>query len=339
MKEGFDEIVMLPASDGGDGMTEAVRDAIGGQIVEIEVKGPLFQAVKAEYIITGKIAVMESAQACGLMRVPEGERDIMNSTTYGVGQLIADALSRGAENIIIGLGGSATNDGGTGAACALGIKFYGDFPFIPVGRTLENIKKIDYSNLDKGLKSAHIVACCDVVNPFCGKNGAAYVFAKQKGASSEEIKRLDAGLGHISDLVTDCDLKTMPGSGAAGGLGGGIAAFLGGELKNGFEIISSLLGLEEKIKSSDFVITGEGKTDAQTSGGKLPAGVASLCKRYGRPCILISGCIDGDISPLYDMGITTAYATVPIIPKKLPSKTEAADALYTAALKAARKIK
>ncbi len=338
MKAGYDGAVALPVSDGGDGMTEAVRDAIGGEIIETTVKGPLFYAVTARYILNGKTAVIESAESCGLILVPEGERDVMNSTTYGVGQMISDALSRGAENIVIGLGGSAANDGGTGAACALGVKFYGEHNFIPVGRTLGNIKKIDYSALNPRLKSARIIACCDVTNPFYGKNGAAYVFAGQKGASPEEIKRLDEGLKHLAGLITGCDLKTLPGSGAAGGLGGGIAAFLGGELKNGFTVVSSLLGLEEKIKAADIVITGEGKTDSQTSGGKLPAGVAALCKKYGRKCILISGCIDGDISPLFKMGITKAYSAVPTVPKKLPSKTEAADALYGAALRAAQDL-
>jgi glycerate kinase len=338
MKARFDNITVLPVSDGGDGMTDAVKEALGGKTVKTEVKGPFFETIKAEYILCGKTAVIESAEACGLIRVPEDSRDPMNTTTYGVGQLISDALSKGAENIIIGLGGSATNDGGVGMACALGVKFYSDYSFIPVGRTLINIKRIDLSSLDKRLKNAHITACCDVSNPFCGKNGAAYVYAKQKGASPEEIKRLDAGLEHLADIITNTDLKTFPGSGAAGGLGGGIAAFLGGTLMKGFEVISGLLGLEKKIQETDIVITGEGKTDSQTSSGKLPAGIASICKKYSKTCILISGCIDGDISSLYDTGVTKAYATVTDIPKKLPSKREAADTLYTTALKAAKEL-
>lgn len=339
MREGFFDNLVLPLSDGGDGMTEAVREAAGGETVRAEVKGPLFEQVAAEYVRIGKTAVIESSQACGLVRVPENSRDVMNATTYGVGQLILHALSGGAENIILGLGGSATNDGGTGMACALGVKFYGDYPFIPVGRSLENIKRIDMSGLDPRVKRANIIACCDVDNPFFGKNGAAYIFATQKGASKEEVRRLDKGLSHLASLITNVDLKNLPGSGAAGGLGGGIAAFLGGNLKRGFDVISSFVCLEDKIRQFDMVITGEGKTDFQTLSGKLPAGVAAVCKKYSKKCILISGCIEGDISPLFERGISLAYAAAEEVPQKTPDKTEAADALYRTALRAAKEIK
>lgn len=339
LREGFGENVVLPVSDGGDGMTEAVKEAVGGEIVNVSVKGPMFDEVSAEYVLLGKTAIIESSRACGLSLVPEKQRDVMNATTYGVGQMIAHALSKGAENIIIGLGGSATNDGGTGMAAALGVKFYGDYPFIPVGRTLENIKRIDKSGLDKRLLKANIVACCDVDSPFCGKKGAAFMFAGQKGASAEEIKRLDAGLAHLASLIPDINLKKQQGSGAAGGLGGGIVAFLGGTLKRGFDVMSGLIGLEDKIKMFDMVITGEGKTDVQTLTGKLPSGIAALCKKHGKECIIISGCVEGDISPLFDAGVSAVYPTVEDVPKKTPSQMDAADALYRTALKVAKEIK
>lgn len=338
---GFPRAAAFAVSDGGDGAAEAIFSGLGGEKIAVSVMGPLFTEVCAEYLLFGKSAFIESASCYGLGLVPEQNRDVMNATTFGVGQMILHALARGAETVLVGLGGSAGNDGGAGCAAALGVRFYNAAgrAFIPTGRTLADVFKIDFSNRDKRLVNTNLTALCDVANPFYGKNGAARVFAKQKGASAEEIKRLDEGLRHLAGLITHCELQNLPGSGAAGGLGGGIAAFLGGTLKSGFDVFASLLGLSEKIKNADLVITGEGKTDFQTLSGKLPAGVAALCKKHGKPCLLISGCIQGDMAPLYEMGITAAYATVPSAPKRTPDKAAAAGALYKTAQKAARDVK
>lgn len=329
---GFDDVTVLAVSDGGDGLIEAARFIDGGRVIRANVKNPFFNEVTAKYVMVGDTAVIESAEACGLAY----GKDVMNATTYGVGQLILSAISNGAKKIILGLGGSGTNDGGAGMACALGAKFYDTYSFIPVGRNLVNVKRTDLSKMSKKLDGVEIIGCFDVDSPFCGEYGAAYRFARQKGATPAEVERLDEGLSVFADAV-GID-KTLPGSGAAGGLGGGIAAFLGGKLKKGFDVMSSLLGIENAVKNADVVITGEGKTDIQTLAGKLPYGIADLCYSYGRHCILISGCTDGDIEPIYDAGVSQIFTCYDKIPKTL-DKDDAKKRLYSAACRAAESLR
>ncbi len=329
---GFDDVTVLPVSDGGDGLTEAALYIKGSKVVKTKVKNPFFNEVTAKYVIVGDSAIIESAEACGIMY----GKDVMNATTYGVGQLMLSAIANGAKKLIIGLGGSGTNDGGAGMACALGAKFYDTYSFIPVGRTLGNVKKADLSKMNKNLKDVEIIACSDVDSPFCGNAGAAYRFARQKGAAPAEVERLDAGLESFASVV-GID-KALPGSGAAGGLGGGLAVFAGAKIRRGFEVLNPLLGIEDAVRSADVVITGEGKTDIQTLAGKLPYGIAELCYSYGRHCILISGCTDGDIETIYDAGVSQIFTCFEEPPKTL-DKDDARKRLYSASCRAANSLR
>ena len=307
--------ILVPMADGGEGTAEVVSEVLGGYPETITVKGPLGDAVKATYYIAGDLAVMEMAVASGITLISQERLNPLKASTYGTGQMIADALGKGVKKIIIGIGGSATNDGGMGMAAALGVKFLdgNGAELEPCGENLEKIEKVDISGINPKIKGVELKVACDVTNPLCGENGASAVFGPQKGATPEMVKQLDAGLLNMAEkakAVCGTDLLVIPGGGAAGGLGAGLTAFCGGKLEKGFDIIAEAVGLEEKIKGADLVITGEGKTDRQTAFGKLPAGVAGIAKKYGVPCVLISGAVVGDVTELYDCGITAAFATV-----------------------------
>lgn len=309
------ETVLVPMADGGEGTAAVVADVLGGKSVKINVQGPLDGEVEAEYFLAGDLAIMEMAVASGIILVDRKDLNPLKASTYGTGQMIADAMKNGAKKIIIGIGGSATNDGGMGMAAALGVRFIDKTgkELRPCGENLERIAKIDLSGMNTSVKETEIRVACDVTNTLCGENGASYVFGPQKGATPEMVKQLDAGLCNMAKKateVTGINLLEIPGGGAAGGLGAGLVAFCGGKLEKGFDIIADAVGLEEKIKGADLVITGEGKTDRQTVFGKLPAGVAGIAKKHGIPCVLISGAVVGDIPELYDCGITAAFATV-----------------------------
>jgi len=332
-ERGLYDCAVVPVSDGGDGFGSVASHAEGAQSVKATVKDAFFGTTEAEYHIINGDAYIESARACGM----RFGKDVMNATTYGVGQLIASAVSHGAKRIFLGLGGSGTNDGGCGMACALGGVFSDGHSFIPVGRTLENVKSFDVSRISARLKGAEVVGCVDVDNVFFGEDGAARCFAKQKGASYEEILRLDAGMKHLASLLP-FDINSLQGSGAAGGLGGGIVAFLGGRLERGFDVVAKMTCLEEKIARADAAITGEGRTDEQTLHGKLPYGVATLCAKHHKPCYIVSGSVRGDLTKLAEAGVSGVFAAYAEPPREI-DKTEAEGRLFEASSQAAEHIK
>lgn len=309
-------IVKVPMADGGEGTVESLVDATGGKIIKTNVKDPLFRDIESFYGILGdgKTAVIEMAAASGLYLLKDYERNPMITTTYGTGQLIKDALDRGCRRFIIAIGGSATNDGGAGMATVLGVKFY-DKDGIEIGLgggELSKIYSIDTSNIDDRLKECEFIVACDVANPLIGENGASRVYGPQKGATKEMVEVLDKNLEHYGKLLEKYFNKKIidvPGSGAAGGLGAGLMAFLNAQLKNGIEIIIETLKLEEKIKEADIVISGEGKIDFQTAFGKTISGIAKLCKKHNKPLIVIAGTVE-DIENLYEIGVSSIFSIV-----------------------------
>jgi len=296
--------ILRPLSDGGDGLVEVLADALGAELVRTEVSGPLpHQRVEATWAIrrAGGTAIIEMASAAGLMLVPEGQRDPRVTTTYGVGELIHEALTQGASSIIIGIGGSATNDGGAGMAEALGVRFLDmNGQELPRGGIyLRNLARVDLSALDRRLAQTEITVACDVQNPLAGEQGASRVFAQQKGASPGDVRLLDEALLHYGRLIGEAcgmDVLDVPGAGAAGGLGAGLLAFCHAEMKRGIDIVLDVTGFDEDLARADLVITGEGKIDAQTRLGKAPAGVLRRARRVGKPVAALAGIIEGERS-------------------------------------------
>ncbi|HYF83313.1 MAG TPA: glycerate kinase [Clostridia bacterium] len=311
------DILSIPMADGGEGTVQSLVDSTKGVIVNTKVKGPLLKEVDAFYGILGDgiTAVIEMAAASGLPLLRGDERNPMKTTTYGTGELIKHALDKGCKKIIVGIGGSATNDGGAGMIKALGAKLldndgndigYG-------GGCLDKIEVIDLSSMDERLKSCKIVAACDVDNPLIGPRGASNVFGPQKGADPEMVKILDKNLEHYAEVVErtiGISIKDYPGAGAAGGLGGGLLAFLGAELKRGIDIVIEATGLEEKIKDADIVITGEGMMDYQTQYGKTPYGVAQVARKYNIPVLAIVGSVGQNAEALYDLGFSGIFSII-----------------------------
>lgn len=309
--------VKAPMADGGEGTRDVLVKSTGGKTVTAVVKDPLDRDIEAAYGILGdgKTAVIEMAAASGLMLLLENERNPLITTTYGTGQLIKHALDNGCRNFILGIGGSATNDGGVGMAGALGVKFLksNGESIRFCGGGLKELNSIDLSGLDKRIHQCNFQIACDVNNPLCGLNGAAYVYGPQKGGDETMIKALDENLKHYGKCVErnlGISIINLPGAGAAGGLGGGMVAFLNAELNKGTDIIINELRLEEKLKGADLVITGEGRTDFQTSFGKAPFGVAKLAKKYKVPVIVISGGIEDDNEKLYSLGFDSMFSVV-----------------------------
>ena len=303
------KIIKIPMADGGEGTLDTILSSIEGEKISLKVKDPLGNLISASYgLIDKKTAIVEMAQASGITLLSGKKRNPLLTTTYGTGQLIRDALDKGASKIYIGLGGSATNDGGVGMAQALGISFkdingdevgYG-------GRNLINIDTIDTSNIHPGLVNAEIIGISDVNNILCGENGASYVFGPQKGGSREDIELLDKNLFHLSEMIKKHmgqDISNIKGAGAAGGLGGGVLAFLNGRLESGVERILDIINFNEIVGDVDLVITGEGKMDSQTKYGKVPSGVAKRSKLFHKKVIAVAGSIGDDIDDLYDLGI------------------------------------
>lgn len=306
-------LISIPVADGGEGSVDAFLAAMGGEKVYCTVSGPYMEPVMAFYgLLPGEIAVVEMAAAAGLPLVGEN-RKADQTTTYGVGQLIAHAVQSGAKKLIIGLGGSATNDGGTGAAAALGVRFYDQEgkSFIPVGSTLKEIMRIDTQALMPELKEIPCIAMCDIDNPLCGPNGAAAVFGPQKGADEEMVKRLDEGLRHLADLIRrdlGVEILDLPGAGAAGGMGGGMVAFLGARLEMGIETVLDVVQFDTLAEEADLVLTGEGKIDAQSLRGKVVIGVARRTKKHDIPLVAIVGDIGDDIDEAYEEGVTAIFS-------------------------------
>lgn len=311
------ETIKVPMADGGEGTVQSLVDCTKGELINIKVRDPLYRLIDSYYGILGdgKTAVIEMAAASGLPLLTDAERDPMKTTTYGTGQLIKDALQRGCSEIIIGLGGSATNDGGTGMLQALGAKFT-DVHGYEVGfggENLSKIKHIDLSKIDKRIKQCRFTAACDVENPLYGESGAAYVFAQQKGASEQEIGILDSNLKYYAGIIKEelgISVDTVKGAGAAGGLGAAVMAFLNADIKKGIDIVVDLTSLEDKLKDADLVITGEGMIDFQTAFGKTPFGVAQTAKKYNIPVIALAGGLGKNISSLYSKGIDSIFSIV-----------------------------
>lgn len=306
-------IKRVPLADGGEGSLDVLINNANGKYKKVRVKDPLLREIDAFYGIIDGTAVIEMARAAGLDLLTIDERNPMITSTYGVGQLIKDALDQGIRKFIIAIGGSATNDCGVGLAKALGVKFLDELgnSIEPSGKGLSALHEIDDSAIDKRILSSEIRVMCDVNNPLYGKNGAAFVYARQKGATDEMMKTLDDNLKHFSRIVErefKKDISKVPGSGAAGGLGAGLMVFLKGELVSGFSTICDVLDLERHIKSSDLIITGEGRIDSQSLNGKVVMEVSKLAKKFNKSVIAFVGSYEGDLSKFHSQGLTSVFS-------------------------------
>ncbi|MEM9081680.1 MAG: glycerate kinase, partial [Verrucomicrobiota bacterium] len=292
--EGF-ECELCPIADGGEGFVEAMVGAMDGEVVECEVSDALGRPVEASYGICGKTAVIEMAAASGLWRIDEGERDVLDSSTVGTGELMLDAIQRGAEMILLGLGGSATNDGGAGMAAALGWSFFGKgdvFIEVPTPSALAGLEGVDGG---ASVELPEIQVACDVENPLLGERGATAIFGPQKGAGPEEREFLESVLMRLMEVTGGECLAEVPGAGAAGGLGWGLMQFADAQLRPGFEMVADAIGLQERIEAADVVITGEGSLDGQSLEGKGPIGVARMAVEAGKPVYAIAGQISEEV--------------------------------------------
>ncbi|WP_394241214.1 glycerate kinase [Halopseudomonas laoshanensis] len=311
------EIGLFPMADGGEGTVDAVLAATGGERREALVQGPLGEPVSAHWGWLGDgQAVIEMASASGLHCVPSEQRDALKASSFGTGQLIAAALDAGATRIILGLGGSATNDAGTGLLAALGARFLNnqDQPLAPGGGALQGLHYIDLDGLDARLDRVEFMVAADVDNPLCGPRGASHVFGPQKGASAEQVEQLDRALDHFADVLAktiSVDLRHEPGVGAAGGLGFAAAAVLHARFRPGIELVAELSGLAQAVQSADLVITGEGRLDGQSLHGKTPVGVARIAKAAGVPVIALAGSLGEGYQRLYEAGIDAAFSLTP----------------------------
>ncbi|MGG7828572.1 glycerate kinase [Klebsiella aerogenes] len=311
------EYVKVPVADGGEGTVEAMVAATQGHIVQVSVTGPLGEPVNAFYGLSGdmRCAYIEMAAASGLESVPPTRRNPLLTTSWGTGELIRHALDAGVSQIIIGIGGSATNDGGAGMAQALGAKLLsaGQQQIAPGGGALETLARIDLSELDPRLADCRIDVACDVTNPLTGPQGASAVFGPQKGATAAMIERLDRGLQHFAQIIDrdlDIDVLNLEGGGAAGGMGAALYAFCGANLRPGIEIVTDALGLADLVAAADLVITGEGRIDSQTIHGKVPVGVAKVAKRFNVPVIGIAGSLTADVGVVHQHGLDAVFSVL-----------------------------
>lgn len=314
------EVVKIPMADGGEGTVEAMVAATQGRIVTLSVTGPLGEPVEAFYGLSGdeKQAFIEMAAASGLESVPTARRDPRITTSWGTGELIRHALDAGVRHIIIGLGGSATNDGGAGMVQALGaglLDAQGE-QIAGGGEALSQLERIDTRRLDPRLAECRIEVACDVTNPLTGEEGATAVFGPQKGATPDMVRQLDEALTHYGKIIErdlDKSVLTLKGGGAAGGMGVALYAFCGAELRQGVEIVTEALSLDAAVRHADLVITGEGRIDSQTIHGKVPIGVARVAKRYDIPVIGIAGSLTTDVGVVYDHGLDAIFSVIPRI--------------------------
>ncbi|MGU3311156.1 glycerate kinase [Acinetobacter sp. M5A5_2a] len=309
------ETILCPMADGGEGTLEAVLEVCKGEWREKTVIGPLGKPVQAKWgwLEQQKIAMIEMAQASGIQLVPPSERDACQSTTFGTGQLILDALDAGAKDIILTVGGSATNDGGTGLLSALGaVLLDANQNVLPAGGlALSNLSKIDLTHFDPRIQQTRFLLAADVTNPLCGPNGASYIFGPQKGATPAQVELLDQALAHFADVSAQFlgfDKRDETGSGAAGGLGFAAKSYLNAEFKAGVEVVAELNQLAHKISNADWVITGEGKFDQQTLNGKTVLGVSLVAKMKNVPVIVIAGTLGEGYQALYEHGVTAAFS-------------------------------
>lgn len=310
-------IASVELADGGEGTMRILTELAEGQYISVEVQDPLGRLINSEYGFSEKTetAFIEMAVASGLNLLHSSEHNPMLTSTYGTGQLILSAVKKGAKHIILGIGGSATTDGGIGMAAALGFRFYNEenIELIPNGGALTDIRRIDSSKVDERLKNISVTVACDVTNPLFGESGAAYVYGPQKGADPEMVKILDAGLENLSKVATETfgsDLSDIPGAGAAGGLGAGALWFLNASLKEGVGIVMEQNKIDQLIANADLVITGEGKVDEQTLQGKVVKGLADACRKYEVPLIVVCGTLLISASELRKAGITSAISVI-----------------------------
>ena len=323
----------VPVADGGEGTVDAVIQAENGRKITVPVHGPLMEEIRAEYGIFGdNKAVIEMASASGLPLVPAEKRDPRNTTTYGTGELILDALEKGYRDISIAIGGSATNDGGMGCARALGIRFLDadGRELEGFGRDLIHVDRIDVSGLDKRLADAAITVMCDVTNPLCGKDGATYTFGKQKGATPEIQKELEEGMLHYNQVILDqfgIDCNKVEGAGAAGGLGAALKVFLHGHMRSGIETVLDLIHFDERLEGVDLVVTGEGRTDWQSCFGKVMQGVGVHAKAKGIPVAGLSGSLGKNALDICEYGVSSLMTTVNA-PMSLDEALDRAEELY-----------
>ena len=324
------EIIKIPMADGGEGTVDAILPAMNGKKIPVMVHDPLMRPVESFLGISGdgETAIIEMAAASGIERLSPAEQDPWITTTYGTGELIKKALDLGCRKIIIGIGGSATVDGGCGMAQALGIRFLDkQGNSVPKGgQGLKKIARIDMDNLDKRVLEAEILIASDVENVLLGPSGAAYVYGPQKGADGAMVKKLDEGLKKLADQIKQTiktDISAIPGSGAAGGLGAGFMAFLQAKVRKGFEVVSEITRLEKWVENADMIITGEGKIDFQTTFGKTPAGVATLARKYQKPLIAFAGTLGQNWQELLQEGF---YAIIPIADNPMNMETSLQNA-------------
>lgn len=309
------EVVTVPVADGGEGSVDCFLEALGGRKETVQVHGPYMELMEAEYgILSDGTAVVEMASCAGLPLV-EDRKNPKRTTTYGVGELILAAAKAGSKRIITGLGGSCTNDGGCGMAAALGIRFYDaqDREFVPTGGTLKEIRRIDMSRREKLLDQIELLAMCDITNPLTGPEGAAHVFSPQKGADEGMIQELEAGMVHYASILEQTvqipKIRELPGGGAAGGMGTGMAALLGAKLIPGIQAVLDTVQIDALAEHADLILTGEGKIDSQSIHGKVLSGIARRGKALGIPVVAIAGGIDREALPeLYRDGLTAAFS-------------------------------
>ncbi|MFS0838382.1 glycerate kinase [Paenibacillus sp. 1P03SA] len=310
---------VIPMADGGEGTLECLVEGTNGRIIQTVVKDPLGRDIPSVFGILGdgRTGVIEMAKSSGLYLLQESERNPLLTSTYGFGQLILEALNEGCRRFILGLGGSATNDGGAGMLQALGVHLLDSEGAVLAagagGGALDEVAAISTDNLDKRLAGCTFTLACDVTNPLLGPTGASAVFGPQKGAAPDVVDRLERNLARFADVIraeTGTSVHGLPGAGAAGGLAGGILAFLNARAESGFSIVSAVTGLEEAVKGADLVLTGEGRIDAQTAGGKTPAGVAGVAAKHGVPVVVLAGSVGEGIGELYGQGVTAVFSLV-----------------------------
>lgn len=325
------DIVSIPVADGGEGSVDAFLTALGGEKIKVRTKGPWGEELDSFYgMLPDKTAVIEMAASAGLPQVGD-RKDPSKTTTYGVGELILAAAKKGAKRLVIGLGGSATNDAGCGAAAACGVSFLDKEgnSFIPVGGTLDKIDKIDISTMDESVRSLPITAMCDIDNPFYGPTGAAAIFGPQKGADEKMVELLDGKMKHLASIIESqlgIVLQEIPGSGAAGGMGGGMKAFFGARMQMGIDAVLEITGFEDLAAGADMIFTGEGKIDSQSLRGKVVIGVSRKARKMGIPVIAVVGDIGDDIDAAYDEGVTGIFSinrvAVPYKEARLRAKSD-----------------
>lgn len=308
------EVIVKPLADGGEGTTDALIEGMNGERIDLTVTGPMHTPVDAYYgyLKDTNTAVMEMASAAGITLVPDSEKNPLLATSYGVGEMINDAIQRGCRNFIIGIGGSVTNDGGIGMLKALGVRFLdeNDEDAGEGGQALAKVARIDVSGMNPLLKECHIQVACDVNNPLCGENGSTYVYGPQKGVTEDMKKTLDEAMAHFARVTSETlenDYLNTPGAGAAGGLGYAFLAYTGAALTPGIELILDAVGLEEELSSADVIVTGEGRLDFQTAMGKAPVGVARLAKKYNAKVIAFAGSVTKEATACNKEGIDAFF--------------------------------